>query len=38
LANGIPNAKLVVYDNTGHSVPWEQPERFHKDVIAFLTS
>src|SRR3979411_2762633 len=25
LANGIPNAKLVVYDETGHSVPWEQP-------------
>jgi 2-hydroxy-6-oxonona-2,4-dienedioate hydrolase len=38
LANGIPNAKLVVYDDTGHSVPWEQPERFHKDVLAFLTS
>jgi pimeloyl-ACP methyl ester carboxylesterase len=38
LANGIPNAKLVVYDDTGHSVPWEQPERFHKDVVAFFTS
>ena len=38
LASGIPNAKLVVYDDTGHSVPWEQPERFHRDVLAFLTS
>jgi 2-hydroxy-6-oxonona-2,4-dienedioate hydrolase len=37
LANGIPNAKLVVYDDTGHSVPWEQPERFHADVLSFLT-
>jgi pimeloyl-ACP methyl ester carboxylesterase len=37
-ANGIPNAKLLVYDNTGHGVPAEQPERFHRDVIEFLTS
>jgi pimeloyl-ACP methyl ester carboxylesterase len=37
-ANGIPGAKLIVYDNTGHSVPWEQPERFPSDVLAFLTS
>jgi len=37
-ANGIPGAKLIVYDNTGHSVPWEQPERFSRDVLAFLTS
>jgi pimeloyl-ACP methyl ester carboxylesterase len=35
-ANGIPNAKLVVYDNTGHAVPVEQPDRFHKDVLEFL--
>jgi pimeloyl-ACP methyl ester carboxylesterase len=37
-ANGIPGAKLIVYDNTGHSVPWEQPERFSNDVLEFLTS
>ena len=37
-ANGIPNAKLIVYDNTGHGVPAEQPERFSQDVIEFLTS
>jgi pimeloyl-ACP methyl ester carboxylesterase len=35
-ANGIPNAKLVVYDNTGHGVPVEQAERFHSDVLQFL--
>jgi pimeloyl-ACP methyl ester carboxylesterase len=35
-ANGIPNAKLLVYDHTGHMVPWEQPERFARDVLEFL--
>ncbi len=38
LATTIPNARLIVYDNTGHSVPVEQPERFAHDVIEFLTS
>jgi pimeloyl-ACP methyl ester carboxylesterase len=37
-ANGIPNAKLVVYDGTGHAVPVEQPERFPRDVLEFLTA
>jgi pimeloyl-ACP methyl ester carboxylesterase len=36
-ANGIPNAKLIVYDKTGHGVPAEQPEQFARDVIEFLT-
>ncbi|TMC48904.1 MAG: alpha/beta hydrolase [Chloroflexi bacterium] len=35
-ANGIPGARLIVYDNTGHSVPWEQPVRFPGDVLDFL--
>jgi len=38
LARGIPGAKLIVYDNTGHAVPWEQPERFAADVLEFLKS
>ncbi len=37
-ANGIPNAKFVVYDKTGHGVPVEQPERFARDVLEFLTA
>jgi pimeloyl-ACP methyl ester carboxylesterase len=37
-ARGIPGAKLIVYDNTGHSVPWDQPRRFASDVLEFLTS
>jgi pimeloyl-ACP methyl ester carboxylesterase len=36
-ANLIPNAKLIVYDDTGHGVPTEQPDRFAKDVLEFLT-
>jgi pimeloyl-ACP methyl ester carboxylesterase len=36
--NGIPNAKFLVYDNTGHGVPVEQPDRFANDVLSFLTS
>jgi pimeloyl-ACP methyl ester carboxylesterase len=37
-ANMIPNAKLIVYDNTGHAVPQEQPARFNADVLDFLSS
>jgi pimeloyl-ACP methyl ester carboxylesterase len=36
-AKGIPGAKLAVYDGVGHAPPHEAPERFNKDVIAFLT-
>jgi pimeloyl-ACP methyl ester carboxylesterase len=35
-ASGIPGAKLLVYENTGHAVPAEQPERFPRDVLDFL--
>ena len=38
LAEGLPNARLIVYENTGHSVPWEQPDRFARDVLEFLTA
>jgi pimeloyl-ACP methyl ester carboxylesterase len=37
-ARGIPNAKFLVYDDTGHGVPVEQPERFARDVLEFLTA
>ena len=36
-AERIPGARLVVYDKTGHAVPWEQPEQFPRDVLSFLT-
>ena len=37
-AEGIPNARLVIYEDTGHAVPVEQPDRFHGDVLEFLTA
>lgn len=36
LQRGIPGSKLVVFDNTGHGVPQEQPQRFVEEVLAFL--
>ena len=38
LAVAIPNSRLVVYDNTGHLVLWEQPQRVAGDLIDFVTS
>lgn len=32
----IPDARLVVYDDTGHLVLWEQPERVAEHVLAFV--
>jgi rifampin ADP-ribosylating transferase len=32
----IPGARLVVYDDTGHLVLWEHPERVAAEVTAFL--
>lgn len=37
-ARGIPGARLIVYEKTGHAIPWEQPERFPRDVVEFLTT
>ena len=36
LAAAIRGARLVVYEDTGHLVLWEQPERVAGDVTAFL--
>ncbi len=33
---GIPGAQLKLYEGVGHAVPWEAPERFVGDVLAFL--
>lgn len=35
-ASKIPGAKLVIFENTGHMLPQQQPERFNKEVLAFL--
>jgi rifampin ADP-ribosylating transferase len=38
LAAAIPGSALVVYENTGHLVLWEQPERVASDLVAFVES
>ena len=36
LAGAIAGSRLVAYENTGHLVLWEQPERLARDLTAFL--
>jgi pimeloyl-ACP methyl ester carboxylesterase len=38
LAGAILGSRLVVYENTGHLVLWEQPERLARDLTAFVAS
>jgi pimeloyl-ACP methyl ester carboxylesterase len=35
LAGGIPGARLVVVEDAGHLLFWEEPERFVAEVVAF---
>lgn len=36
LAAAIPNARLTVYPETGHSPHWERPEQVARDLATFL--
>lgn len=36
LRDGIPGASLLVYEGTGHTPHWEEPERFARDLTAFV--
>jgi pimeloyl-ACP methyl ester carboxylesterase len=38
LAAAIPASRLIVYQETGHLVLWEQPERVASDLTAFVDS
>jgi rifampin ADP-ribosylating transferase len=38
LARAVPGSRLVVYEDTGHPVLWEQPERVARDVADFLAA
>jgi pimeloyl-ACP methyl ester carboxylesterase len=38
LAAAIPGSRLVVYNDTGHLVLWEQPQRVASDLIDFVMS
>lgn len=36
LVNEITNAKLMVYEGTGHALHWEEPQRFASDLVNFI--
>jgi pimeloyl-ACP methyl ester carboxylesterase len=36
LRDGIRDARLEVYEDTGHAPHWEQPQRFTDDLLAFV--
>jgi rifampin ADP-ribosylating transferase len=38
LAAAIPGSRLLVYQDTGHLVLWEQPERVASDLAGFVDS
>jgi len=38
LSMAIPGSRLVVYDDTGHLVLWEQPERIARDLTDFINT
>jgi 3-oxoadipate enol-lactonase len=35
-AKGIPGAQKIVYAGTGHMINVEQPDKFNRDLEAFL--
>ena len=36
LLAALPNARLKVYEDTGHAMHWERPDRFAKDLQEFM--
>lgn len=34
----FPDAKYLTYDGVGHNIPWEIPEQFAGDVLAFIAA
>jgi pimeloyl-ACP methyl ester carboxylesterase len=36
LADAIPGAELIVYEDTGHALHWEEPARAAADIAAFV--
>lgn len=38
LRTALPDVRLVVYEETGHALHWEQPQRFVRDLAAFVAT
>ena len=38
LLRGLPHAKFMIYENTGHALHWEEPTRFANDLSSFINS
>lgn len=38
LLEAIPGSRLIRYTDTGHALHWERPERFAKDIMAFVAN
>ncbi|TAM69980.1 MAG: alpha/beta hydrolase [Microbacteriaceae bacterium] len=36
LTAAIPGSRLLIYENSGHLILWEQPERVASDLMAFV--
>lgn len=36
MKKNIKNSRLIIYEGTGHALHWEQPQRFVKDLTAFI--
>jgi non-heme chloroperoxidase len=36
LLKHLPQAKFIMYENTGHALHWEEPKRFANDLVEFL--
>jgi pimeloyl-ACP methyl ester carboxylesterase len=36
--SALKGSRLVVYNDGGHSLHWEEPERFAADVAKFIES
>ena len=37
LIEGIPNSELLIWENVGHAMQWEDPQRMVRDVREFLS-
>ena len=38
LRSVLPNARLLMYEEVGHALHWEQPLRFANDLADYVTS